>query len=186
MQTKLLAAIGTILLAACAGVQRKPLGHVEVRVLHPIINTQVYDTISFGIEEGRLFASSPFNATQFDMAVINEEGCIRGSGAGTWIIDYCPASKALDESGAQHWRGRGISANRFFSTALRDGGRRLEIETPDHRAEIQLGESAADDEIRKHPALLGLAFSFQLFPASKDEPGSDAEHREWKYVLSAR
>ena len=186
MQTKSLGTIGAMLLTACAGVQRKPLGHVDVAVIHPIVNTQVINTVTFGVEEGRLFASSPYNATQFDMAVINDEGCIRGSAFKGRIIDYCPVSKTPDENGVQHWRGRGWSGNNFFSTALRDGGRRLEIETPDHRAEIQLGETAADDEIRKHPGLLGLAFLNRMFPASKDEPGSDAEHREWNYVLSAR
>jgi hypothetical protein len=170
------------LLAACA-TPRKDFGEITIKTDQPIVSAQRYDYVNFRVEAGRLLVGAPYSGTDFDLVVM-EDGCLRGSSGDTQLY-YCPTSPEPDEHGVRHWRGVG-GGTAFFSTILREGGKFLEIESAMFRAEIELGSSPTDDEIRRHPELLGAAFSRGLFPASKDDPNSDASHREWKYVLSRK
>ncbi len=182
--------MGMVALAGCAGVQRKQFGHVEVRVLDPLVNTQLYTTVDFGIEEGHIFAGPPFAATDFEIAVM-DDGCLRGGGArSSRILAFCSdatdaKSAPEDDFGVHRWHQVGGGTG-FFSVALRQGGELLEIEAGAQRAEVALGSGQAAAEIRRHPELLGAAFARGLFPAAKSDAQSDWDHKEWKYVLSAR
>jgi hypothetical protein len=165
--------------AACS-TGRKDLGEVQVKTLTPQTSTQRFDYVNFHIEDGRIFVSSPYMPVDFDLVAM-DDGCLRGS-AGQQQLHFCPVSQRPDADGATHFRsvGRDLDA---FSTRFREGGRILEIDATSFRAELELGKTKADIEIRRHPGLIGAAFARGLFPASKDEEGSDSEHHEWKYVL---
>jgi hypothetical protein len=165
--------------AGCA-TARKDLGEVQVRTLRPIVSSQRYDYVNFRVQEGRVFISSPYTGTDFDLVAL-DDGCLRGN-AGNAQLHYCPASDKPDADGTRHWRSVG-GGRTFFSTLLRDEGRVLEIVAANFRAQIDLGNSPTDDEIRKRPELIAAAFARGLFPASKDEEGTDSLHREWKYTL---
>ena len=172
-----------VLSSACAGVTRKDLGEVQVRVNEPILNTQLFDYANFRVEEGRLFATSPSSPAAFDLSVM-DDGCLRGGFRAQ--LYFCATAPTPDENGVRHWRSVGGRRQIFFSTLLKDDGRTLEIEAANLRAEVALGNSAAHAEIRKHPELIGAAFARGLFPASKNGEGSDWDHKEWKYVLTQR
>src|SRR5262245_43011396 len=161
------------LLAACA-TTRKDFGEVTVKTEQPIVSTMRYDYVNFRVEAGRLLVGAPYTGTDFDLVVM-PDGCLRGS-AGDKQLYYCPTTPGPDENGVRHWRGVGGDLG-FFSTSLKDGGKTLEIESATLRAVIALNDSLADDEIRRHPELLGAAFQRGLFPASKDDPNSDSSHR---------
>jgi hypothetical protein len=165
--------------AGCAA--RKDLGEIQVQTLKPMTSTQRFDYVNFHVEEGRVFVSSPYTPVDFDLVAL-DDGCLRGSSGGEQL-HYCPVSQRPDADGTNHFRsvGRDLTA---FSTRIKDGGRILEIEATSFRAELELGKSPADAEIRRHPGLIGAAFARGLFPASKDEEGSDDLHHEWKYVLT--
>ena len=166
--------------AACSG-SRKDLGEIQVKTLTPQTSAQRFDYVKFHIEDGRIFVSSPYMPTDFDLVAM-DDGCLRGS-SGQQQLYYCPVSQRPDADGATHFRsvGRDVEA---FATRFRDGGRILEIDATTFRAEIELGKSPVDAEIRRHPGLIGAAFARGLFPASRDEEGSDAFHHEWKFVLT--
>jgi hypothetical protein len=167
--------------AACAGA-RKDLGEVQVRTTDPIISTQLFNTVNFHVEQGRLFVTDPYTPFDFDVVVMPENGCLRGAARRAQLY-FC--SKGKLDTGAQAWTSvSGTSL--FFFTQLRDEGRTLEIESGPFRAVIQLGASPADDELRAHPELIGAAFALRLLPASKNAEGSDSAHREWKYILTKR
>jgi len=166
--------------AAACGSARKDLGEIQVKTLTPQTSTQRFDYVNFHIEDGRIFVSSPYMPVDFDLVAM-DDGCLRGS-SGQEQLQYCPVSQRPDADGATHFRsvGRDLDA---FSTRFRDGGRILEIDATTFRAELELGKSKADTEIRRHPGLIGAAFARGLFPASKDEEGSDSSYHQWKYVL---
>jgi len=168
------------LLAAGCAAARKDLGEVQVKTLRPMTSTQRFDYVNFHVEDGRLFVSSPNTPTDFDL-VAEADGCLRGS-SGIRQLHYCPVSLRPDADGTWHWRGVNGDLT-VFSTRLKDEGRVLEIGAVTYRAEVELGKSTADDEIRRHPGLMGAAFARGLFPSSKDEEGSDRDQHEWRYVL---
>jgi len=169
-----------LLSVACAA-NRKDLG--EVRTNEPIISTQLFDYANFRVQEGRIFASSPSSPAAFDLSVM-DDGCLRGGFNGG--LYFCATAPTADAEGIRHWRSVGGRRMVFFSTQLKDAGRILEIEAANLRAEIELGNSPADAEIRKHPELIAAAFARGLFPAAKSAEGSDWFHKEWKYVLTQR
>jgi hypothetical protein len=173
-------AIVAIALAAGCAAARKDLGEVQVKTLRPQTTTQQFDYVNFHLQEGRVFVGGPYTATDFDLVAM-DDGCLRGSSRDNQLA-YCPVSGTADPDGTWHWRsvGRELTA---FSTQLRDGGRLLEIVATTFRAELELGKSPVDAEIRRNPGLIGAAFAQGLFPASKDEEGSDSYEHEWKYVL---
>jgi hypothetical protein len=168
------------LAATACGAARKDLGEIQVKTLTPQTSAQRFDYVNFHVQAGRVFVSSPYSPTDFDLVAL-DDGCLRGS-SGTQELYYCPVSRR-STSEATNWRsvGRNLEA---FSTRLREGGRILEIDATSFRAEIELGRTPVDTEIRRHPGLIGAAFARGLFPASKDEEGSDSFHHEWKYVLT--
>jgi hypothetical protein len=167
-------------LAAGCGAARKDLGEVQVKTLRPMTSTQFFDYANFHVQDRRVFASSPSSPLVFDL-VAEDDGCMRGS-SGNRQLHYCPVSLKPDADGTWHWRS--VTGDlTVFSTRLKDEGRVLEIGAVAYRAEVELGKSPADDEIRRHPGLIGAAFARGLFPGSKDEEGSDADQHEWKYVL---
>jgi hypothetical protein len=166
--------------AGCGAV-RKDLGEVQVKTLKPMTGSQRFDYVNFHVEEGRVFVSSPYTPVDFDLVAM-DDGCLRGS-SGNRQLHYCPVSVMPDADGTNHWRSVGSDVM-AFSTRIKNGGRILEIDATSFRAELELGKSPVDAEIRKHPALIGAAFARGLFPASKDEDGSDAVHHEWKYVIA--
>jgi len=166
--------------AGCSAA-RKDLGEVQVKTLKPMTSTQRFDYVNFHLEEGRVFVSSPFTPVDFDLVAL-DDGCLRGN-SGTRQLYYCPVSQRPDEDGTYHWRSVG-SDLAAFSTKIKDGGRVLEIDATTFRAELELGRTPVDAQIRKHPGLIGAAFARGLFPASKDEEGSDSLHHEWKYVIA--
>ena len=167
--------------AAGCGSSRKDLGEIQVKTLTPQTTSQQFDYVNFHVEDGRMFVSSPHTPVDFDLVAM-DDGCLRGS-SGTQQLYFCPVSQKPDPDGTTHWRsvGRDLDA---FSTRFREGGRILEIEATSFRAELELGKTRIDTEIRRHPGLIGAAFARGLFPASKDEEGSDSLHHEWKYVLA--
>jgi hypothetical protein len=170
------------LAGAGCGAARKDLGEVQVKTLKPMTSTQRFDYVNFHVEEGRVFVSSPYTPVDFDLVAL-DDGCLRGS-SGIQQLHFCPVSQRPDADGTNHWRsvsGRDLTA---FSTRIREGGRILEIDATSFRAELELGKSPVDAEIRRHPGLIGAAFARGLFPASKDEESSDALHHDWKYVLT--
>ena len=170
-----------IALAAVGCASRKDLGEIQVKTLTPQTTSQQFDYVNFHVEDGRMFVSSPHTPVDFDLVAM-DDGCLRGS-SGTQQLYFCPVSQRPDPDGTTHWRsvGRDLDA---FSTRFREGGRILEIEATSFRAELELGKTRIDTEIRRHPGLIGAAFARGLFPASKDEEGSDSLHHEWKYVLA--
>ena len=180
---KQLAATLCIALSFACATARKDLGEVQVRTFRPIVSAQRFDYSNFRIQEGRLFASSPYSPTDFDLSVM-DDGCLRGSAKRRQLY-YCAASGPTDPSVARLWKSVG-GGRTFFSTLLKDSGRVLEIEAANLRAEIELGNTPADAELRKHPELIGAAFARGLLPASKNEDGSDWFHKEWKYVLTQK
>ena len=168
------------LAATACSASRKDLGEIQVKTLTPQTSTQQFDYVNFHVEDGRVFVSSPYMPVDFDLVAM-DDGCLRGS-SGQQQLHYCPVSQKPDADGATHFRsvGRDLEA---FSTRFREDGRILEIDATSFRAEIELGKTKVDTEIRRHPGLIGAAFARGLFPASKDEEGSDSMHHEWKYVL---
>ena len=172
--------VAIALAAAGCGAARKDLGEVQVKTLRPMTATQQFNYVNFHVQEGRVFVSSPYTAVDFDLVAM-DDGCLRGSSRDNQLA-YCPVSVAPDADGISHWRsvGREMTA---FSTQLKGGGRLLEIVATTFRAELELGKSPVDREIRRNPGLIGAAFAQGLFPASKDEEGSDSFQHEWKYVL---
>ena len=87
--------------AACA-TARKDLGEVQIRTPRPIVSAQRFDYVNFHVEEGRVFVSSPFTATDFDLVTM-DDGCLRGS-SGRTQLHYCPATNKPDADGTRHWR----------------------------------------------------------------------------------
>ena len=163
------------------GAARKDLGEIQVKTLNPQTKSQRFDYVNFHVQDGRVFVSSPYSAIDFDLVAL-DDGCLRGS-SGSQQLHYCPVSQRSGPDAASHWRS--VSGDlAAFSTRVTDGGRVLEIDAVTFRAEIELGKSPVDAEIRRHPGLIGAAFARGLFPASKDEEGSDAFHHEWKFVLT--
>jgi len=162
----------------CAG--RKDLGEIQVKTLNPQTGTQRFDYVNLHFQDGRVFVSSPFTPTDFDLVAF-DDGCLRGT-SGMQQLYYCPVSPGPDADGTTHFRsvGRDLEA---FSTRFKEGGRVLEIEATSFRAELELDKSPVDTEIRRHPGLIGAAFARGLFPAAKDEEGSDSSRHEWRYVV---
>ena len=173
--------LAVALAGAGCGAARKDLGELQVKTLKPMTSTQRFDYVNFHVEEGRIFVSSPYTPVDFDLVAL-DDGCLRGS-SGTRQLYYCLVSERPDADGTYHWRSVG-SDLAAFSTRIREGGRVLEIDATTFRAELELGKTVVDAQIRKYPGLLGAAFARGLFPASKDEESSDSLHHEWKYVIA--
>jgi hypothetical protein len=173
-------AIVAIALAAACSAARKDLGEVQVKTLRPQTAAQRFDYVNFHVQEGRVFVSSPYTPIDFDLVAM-DDGCLRGSSRDNQLA-YCPVSDAPDAEGIWHWRSVGREPM-AFSTRIKDGGRLLEIVATTFRAELELGKTPVDAEIRRNPGLIGAAFAQGLFPASKDEEGTDSYQHEWKYVL---
>jgi hypothetical protein len=166
--------------AACA-TPRKDLGGLQVQTLRPLTSTQLYDSTHFRIQEGRLFVVSPYAAEEFDIVEM-DDGCLRGSSRSQQLI-YCRVSDKPDADGTSHWRSVSNEIS-VFSTVLKEDGRILEIVTTTYRAQIELGKTPAENEVRKRPELLAAAFARGLFPAAKDEEDGDSGYHEIKYVVT--
>jgi hypothetical protein len=165
-------------LCGCAAA-RKDLGELDVKSDPPLTAGQLITSYGFHVEEGRIFLSRPRAGGGFDFS-LTEEGCLRGV-LSQRLQEYCPkASLPDDEPGTVRWRSR--ASMRTFTTHVTPDGASLEVESGLNRGAFALGQGPAADELRKHPALLGLAFSYGLLP--KANGTAEESTRDFKYVVA--
>ena len=173
----LLVLVGLVV-CGCA-TARKDLGEVDVKSDPPLTAAQLITSYGFHVEEGRIFLTRPGGGGSFDFSV-TEAGCLRGVSAGR-LQEYCPReSLPGDAPGAVRFR-NSASPN-TFTTRLTAEGSSLEVESGRNRGAFALGQGPGADELRKHPALLGLAFSYGLLP--KANGTAEEATRDFKYVVA--
>jgi hypothetical protein len=174
-----LALLSLLALCACA-TARKDFGEVDVKSNPPLTHAQLITSFGFHVEEGRIFLTRP-NSSGFDFS-FDEAGCLRGT-LGVQLREYCPKpSLPDDEPGTVRWRNSGSSVT--FTTHVTPDGSAIEIESGLNRGAFALGQGPAADELRKHPALLGLAFTYGLLP--KANGTAEEETRDFKYEVAQR
>lgn len=165
-------------LCACA-TARKDLGEVDVKSDPPLLGTQLITSYGFHIEEGRIFLTRPGGGGHFDFS-LSENGCLRGI-LSQRLQEYCPkGSLPDDEAGTQRWRNS--TSPSTFTTHLAADGTVIEVELGLNKVAFVIGDGPAAEELRKHPALLGLAVVFGQLPAANGK-AEDAT-RDFRYLVA--
>jgi hypothetical protein len=169
-----------LVLALCAcATARKDLGEVDVKSDPPLTAAQLITSYGFHVEEGRIFLTRPRGGGLFDFS-FTEQGCLRGI-LSQRLQEYCPkASLPDDEPGTVRWRSSASSTT--FTTRLAADGATLEVESGRNRGAFALGQGLAADELRKHPALLALAFTYGMLPQANGT--AEEATRDFKYVVA--
>jgi hypothetical protein len=174
-------------LCACA-TARKDLGEVDVKSNPPLTSSQLITSYGFHLEEGRIFLTRPDSRAGFDFSFESaanagpEAGCLRGILAQR-LHEYCPrASLPDDEPGTVRWRD--TNSTTTFTARLSPDGTTIEVESGLNRGAFAVGAGAAADELRRHPALLGLAFAYGLLPRANGT--AEEGTRDFKYVVAQR
>ena len=175
-----LALLSVLALCACA-TARKDLGEVDVKSNPPLTNSQLITSFGFHVEEGRIFLTRPDSRSGFDFS-FDDAGCLRGLLAQR-LHEYCPrASLPDDEPGTVRWRDSNSTVT--FTARLLPDGSAIEVESGLNRGAFALGQGPAADELRRHPALLGLAFAYGLLP--KANGTAEESTRDFNYVVAQR
>ena len=168
----------SLCLCACA-TARKDFGEVDVRSDPPLLPSQLITSYGFHVEEGRIFLTRPRGGGLFDFS-FSGDGCLRGILSGK-LHEYCPKpSLPDDEPGTVRWRHS--SSRATFTTQVTPDGAVLAVEAGVSRGAFALGRGPAADELRKHPALLGLAFAYGLLPATNGK--AEEETRDFSFVVA--
>ena len=171
--------VAAVSLCACA-TPRNGFGEVDIKSNPPQLNAQAITAFGFRVEEGRLLLTRPERGGGFDVA-LTEAGCVRGL-LSERLQEYCPG-KSLPEDPPDTVRWRSSLSPSTFTTRLLQWGAVVEVESGHSRVAFELSEGAAADELRRHPALLGLAVAFGVLPAASGE--RDDEVRGFGFVVAA-
>ena len=165
-------------LCACA-TSRKDLGEVDVKSDPPLLNTQIITSYGFHVEEGRIFLTRPGRGGSFDFVLV-EGGCLRGI-LSQRLQEYCrKPSLPGDEPGTERWRNS--TSPSTFTTQVTPDGTVVEVEVGLNKVAFVVGDGPAAEELRKHPALLGLAVVFGQLPAANGK-AEDAT-RDFKFIVA--
>jgi hypothetical protein len=178
-------ALALLVCAAACATGRKDLGEVRVTSTPPLLPNQLIQDFTYRVEEGRIYMTSPGNATVFDIA---EEpgGCLRGTVQNSRNLrEVCrvPPTQG-DPADVPRWKSQDSTLT--FTAALSPDKSRVIVNAGLMRGEFVLGEGPAADELRKRPELLGAAFAFGYVPNASGAAAS-GDTRDYVFrVASAK
>jgi hypothetical protein len=160
--------------AACATASkdsegRKDSSHIKVTASPPLLPNQVITDFTFSVKDGHISMESPGNPSAFDLTE-ESDGCVRGNvnKAGN-LQEICrmPAADG-DPPGLSRWKS--ATSTLVFTVRLNPDQSRILVDAGRSHGEFVLGTSAAADELRKRPELLGAAFAYGYVPQANATP----------------